>query len=57
VFTTVSTYTGQATHSLSIANDGLVYGKIYKLRYYAKNIEGNGSPSDSVLVALSALPG
>ena len=56
----VSTYDGaamQEVHTLTIVDDSLVLGTIYKLRYRARNAEvGFGPYSDVVLVALNAVP-
>jgi hypothetical protein len=47
---------GTETHTLDLTTDSLTYGSIYKLRYRATNVEGDGDPSDTVLVALNSLP-
>ena len=57
VFREVTTYTsGLETHTLELSADSLTYGTIYKLRYRASNVEGDGAYSDSVNVALNSLP-
>ena len=56
-FTQVSTYpSGSLSHTVSIANDGLVAGKIYTFRWYAVNAFGSGEYSNELTVALSAYP-
>ncbi len=59
-FIQVASYVGSSTasplHTLNLATDSLVYGTIYKLRYRAVNVEGNGPNSEETLVALSSLP-
>lgn len=53
----MTTYTsGLETHTLDLTADSLVYGTIYKLRYRASNVEGDGDYSDTVNVALNSLP-
>lgn len=57
VFSAVTSYvSGTETHTLDLTTDSLTYGTIYKLRYRAANVEGNGDYSDTVLVALNSLP-
>jgi hypothetical protein len=59
VYTVLASYDGTAalqTHTLDSTTDSLTFGTIYKLRFRAVNVEGAGDYSDTVLVALSALP-
>lgn len=49
-YPTSPTYPGAYTITTT---DGLVEGRIYTIRWYAKNDVGNGPSSDSILVAAS----
>ena len=52
VFSPLASYvSGTLSHSVDDTHDGIVPGKIYTFRYYAKNAIGNGPYSDEIRVA------
>lgn len=55
-FTIFASYLGTASHTLTVASDSLVEGKIYTLRWFAQNAKGDGTRSDEILVALVDQP-
>jgi hypothetical protein len=55
-YSEVASYNGEASITLDQVADGLVYGTIYKFRYYAVNEEGSGPTSPVLNVAMNAVP-
>jgi len=56
-YTKVTSYDGQSlTHVVSVANDQLVNGTIYKFKYRAVNKYGNSDFSDELTVGLGSKP-
>jgi hypothetical protein len=55
-FTEFTSYTGAASHTLTVTDDGLIEGKIYTLRWFAVNAKGEGIRSDEILIALVDQP-
>jgi hypothetical protein len=45
---------GSLSHTVSVAADSLVAGKIYTFRWYAINVFGDGERSDEITIALAA---
>jgi len=56
-FQKVTTYvSGSLQHTITVAEDLMIAGKIYTFRWYAKNVFGDGERSDEVTIALAANP-
>lgn len=54
-YTTVVGYNGQQTYNLTVV-DGVIEGRIYSVRWFATNLNGQGVRSEEVIVSLMDRP-
>jgi hypothetical protein len=53
----VTTYNGvSSSHTLTVANDGIVAGLIYKLKYRATNVYGYSDFSEELNIGVTSFP-